>query len=56
MLNLAQSKPPSFSSFERLVEFVPIDGAALFSARERYKFYKDRGYPIKTHEYRELSQ
>lgn len=56
ILNLALIKPPSFSSFERLVEFVPSEGAALISARERYKFYKDRGYPIKTHEYRDLNQ
>ena len=53
ILNLSLAVPPMFSSFERLIEFVPASGEPLLKARERYKFYKDRGYPIKTHEFRE---
>ena len=53
ILNLSLQVAPLFSSFERLIEFVPSSGDALIKARERYKFYKDRGYPIKTHEFRE---
>jgi DNA polymerase III subunit chi len=56
ILNLSMERPPQFSSFERMVEFVPAEGDALVAARERYKFYKDRGYPIKTHEFREMSR
>ena len=53
LLNLSMQVAPMFSSFERLIEFVPSSGDALIKARERYKFYKDRGYPMKTHEFRE---
>lgn len=53
LLNLSDHIPLGFGSFERLIEFVPTEGEALQLARERYKTYRDRGYPLKTHEYRE---
>jgi DNA polymerase III subunit chi len=55
LLNLSLVTPPFFSSFERLIEFVPSEGAALEAARQRYKYYKDHGYPLKTHDYREAA-
>jgi DNA polymerase III subunit chi len=56
ILNLSDNKPPGFGSFKRLVEFVPTEGESLIAARQRYKFYKDRGYTIRTHDYRELAR
>ena len=50
MINLAHPVPPFFSRFERVVEIVGGDAAARSAARERYRFYRDRGYTLNTHE------
>jgi DNA polymerase III subunit chi len=52
LLNLSDQLPSFFSSFERLEELSPIDGDGLIAARQRYKFYSDRGYPLQVHAYR----
>lgn len=46
LLNLANELPPSFSRFEHLVEIVSTDDADRLPARERFKFYRERGYAI----------
>lgn len=48
MLNLGSEVPPFFSRFERVVEIVAGDGAQRAQSRERFKFYRDRGYELKT--------
>ena len=40
--------PPFFSRFERLAEIVSLDEADVASGRERWKFYKARGYEIRS--------
>jgi DNA polymerase-3 subunit chi len=50
LLNLRAEWPPYFGRFERLVEIVSIDAEDRQSARDRYKFYRDRGYEIRTHD------
>lgn len=40
--------PPFFSRFRYLIELVGVDEADKAAARLRYKFYRDRGYDIKT--------
>ncbi len=50
LLNLGQDVPPYFSRFERLLEIVPGDAASRAKCRERYQFYRDRGYQLKTFE------
>lgn len=47
LINLADDVPLFFSRFERVVEVV--DDARRDSGRQRYQFYKDRGYPLETH-------
>jgi DNA polymerase-3 subunit chi len=47
LLNLADEWPPFFASFERLLEIVASDDADKARARERYAFYRKRGYDIK---------
>jgi DNA polymerase-3 subunit chi len=49
MLNLGIEIPSWFSSFERLLEIVSGDTAQRAQSRERYKFYRDRGYELKSH-------
>ncbi|KPK55753.1 MAG: DNA polymerase III subunit chi [Thiotrichales bacterium SG8_50] len=50
LINLADEVPLFFSRFERVAEIVGADAALRSSARERYRYYRDRGYPLETHE------
>jgi len=50
LLNLGALPPPAFETFERLFEVVSLDEADREAARERWKTYARRGYPIKRHE------
>lgn len=53
LLNLSNALPPTFSRFERLVEVVSLDEAERAAARERARFYRDRGYPV---DYQDVSR
>jgi DNA polymerase-3 subunit chi len=53
LINLATEVPLFFSRFERVAELVNQDGELRRLARKRYSFYKDRGYPLQTHEIRQ---
>jgi DNA polymerase-3 subunit chi len=55
LLNLRPEWPPFFGRFERLVEIVSTDEADRQLARERFRFYRDRGYDIRTHDLREAA-
>lgn len=48
LLNLSNVIPPYFSRFERLSEIVIQETESLQTSRERFGFYKQRGYPIET--------
>ena len=49
-LDAASALPPEFfSSFERTVEIVAGSEAERALARQRYAFYRDRGYELQTH-------
>ncbi|HEX7686022.1 MAG TPA: DNA polymerase III subunit chi [Trinickia sp.] len=49
LLNLAPAVPAQFARFERLLEVVGTSEDELASGRERYRFYRDRGYPLNNH-------
>ena len=49
LLNLSAERPAHFARFQRLVEVVGRDDADRAAARERFKFYRERGYQIYTH-------
>jgi len=49
LINLAQDIPMFFSSFERVAEVIGQDNENKASGRQRYKFYRDRGYSLDTH-------
>ncbi len=46
LLNLADELPPGFPRFEALVEIVSTADADRLPARERFKFYRERGYAL----------
>lgn len=50
LVNLADEVPGFFSKFERVAEIVGGDAAAKEQARERFRFYRDRGYELETHQ------
>lgn len=46
LINLTVQEPQFFSRFTHLIEIVGNDETDKLSARQRYKFYRDRGYEI----------
>jgi DNA polymerase-3 subunit chi len=49
LINLHDTPPPFFSRFERLAEVVGVDEAGAVAGREKYRFYRERGYELRTH-------
>lgn len=49
LINLTDSVPAFFSRFERVAEVVDDDPAVRDAGRERFRFYRDRGYALRTH-------
>ena len=50
LINLQHPHPIFFSRFRKLIEIVGIDEADKAQARIRYKFYRDRGYEIRSYD------
>jgi DNA polymerase-3 subunit chi len=50
LLNLRLDTPEVFSRFQRLVEIVSLDDGDTVAGRARYRFYRERGYEIRTHD------
>ena len=51
LLNLGADCPPHFERFSRLLEVVPAgEGADIDAGRVRYRFYRERGYKIASHD------
>ncbi len=48
LINLHDQHPSFFSRFRQLIELVGTDEADKITARNRFKFYRDRGYEIKS--------
>jgi DNA polymerase-3 subunit chi len=55
LINLHAAPPPFFSRFERLAEIVGVGDVDAAAARERYRFYRERGYELRTHNLGERS-
>ena len=47
LMNLGDAWPPFFATFDRLLEIVTSDEQDKQLARNRYAFYKERGYDIR---------
>jgi DNA polymerase-3 subunit chi len=50
LVNLSDAVPAFFSRFERVAEVVSAVPEVRDQARERFRFYRERGYPLETHE------
>jgi DNA polymerase-3 subunit chi len=49
LVNLHAQPAPFFSRFERLAEIVGTDDDEVAAARERFRFYRERGYELRSH-------
>ena len=49
LINLATEVPTFFSRFERLIECVDHDETVKAAGRERFRYYREHGYPLNTH-------
>ena len=49
LVNLHLQPPPFFARFARLVEIVGADDEDAAAGRERWRFYKSRGYELRQH-------
>jgi DNA polymerase-3 subunit chi len=50
LVNLGHDLPPFFSRFERVLELVGSDDEDRDHGRRRWRSYKDRGYPLASHD------
>ena len=50
LINLAAEVPEFFSRYERVAEVVDANAVRREQSRERYRFYRDRGYKLDTHQ------
>jgi hypothetical protein len=46
LVNLSNEIPPGFSRFQQLIEIISIDDEDRLPGRERFRFYRERGYPL----------
>jgi DNA polymerase-3 subunit chi len=51
LVNLHPEPPPFFSRFERLAEVVAADEAQVLAGRSRFRFYRERGYEMRQHDW-----
>jgi DNA polymerase-3 subunit chi len=49
LVNLSTEVPAFFSRFERVAELVGAEENERAAARDRYRYYQDRGYTLNTH-------
>jgi DNA polymerase-3 subunit chi len=50
LINLGAEVPEYFSRYQRVAEVVDGDAGRREKSRERYRFYRDRGYDLRTHQ------
>jgi DNA polymerase-3 subunit chi len=50
LVNLAADVPEFFSRYQRVAEVVDGNSLRREQSRERYRFYRDRGYKLNTHQ------
>jgi DNA polymerase-3 subunit chi len=49
LINLAGDVPEFFSRYDRVAEIVDSEAGRRDAGRVRYKYYRDRGYELKSH-------
>lgn len=52
LINLCAEVPSFFSRFDRVAEIIDKEPQVVTAGRERFRFYRDRGYPLNKHDIR----
>ncbi len=55
LINLSREVPDFFSRFDRVAEIVSLGEEGRHSARQNYRFYRDRGYSLQYHEIKQAA-
>lgn len=50
LINLFDEPPALFARFTRMIEVVSDTPEAVQAGRQRYRFYRDHGYPLEHHD------
>jgi len=50
LINLAADHPPFFERHERLLEIVAQEEEQKQAGRARFKYYRERGYALRSHD------
>ncbi len=50
LINLNLTVPSFFSRFDRVAEIIDQEPQVIDAGRERFRFYRDRGYPLQKHD------
>lgn len=50
LIHCGDAQPTGFERFDRLIEIVPQTPSSVTLARERWKYYRQRGYPLTHHD------
>lgn len=50
LVNLSNQRPEFFSRFKKMAEIIDQDEEILNAGRQRYAFYRDRGYTLEYHQ------
>ena len=48
LVNLSDEIPPGFSRFRQLIEIVSAEDGDRLAGRARFRYYRERGYPLET--------
>jgi DNA polymerase III subunit chi len=56
LINLARGVPPFHECFARIAETVDQNEATKLEARERFRYYRERGYRLESHPIAEAAQ
>ncbi|MFI4939499.1 MAG: DNA polymerase III subunit chi [Burkholderiales bacterium] len=51
LINLSAATPGHFAQFERMFEVVSADADDTSAGRERFRFYRQQGYPLTHYDY-----
>lgn len=50
LINLDLTVPQFFSRYERLIECIDHDEQAILAGRDRFRYYREHGYPMASHD------
>lgn len=50
LVNLSTQRPSFFGRFKRMAEIVVQNEGVLAATRDNFKYYRERGHPLKTHQ------